>query len=190
MEKFNVIDYNYSNLGEKHLVFFEVDKKPSEKLSESLVSKDKPFVIEIYAEKKKRSLTANSYLFALLNQIANKLNRSLGDVYCKAIVDYGIFASAICKKEAFEMVERLHNASATKVEHSSALCCITKEWKKGDVEWVEFNAFYGSSSYDKSEFSKLLNGVVGDAKEMGIETLDDIRLKELVERMNDEVSVF
>ena len=36
--------------------------------------------------------------------------------------------------------------------------------------------YFGSSTYDSKEFSVLLNGVVNEAKELGIDTLDELEL--------------
>ena len=44
------------------------------------------------------------------------------------------------------------------------------------------NAYYGSSSYNSKQFSKLLDNLVQDCKSVGIQTLEDIELKELIRR--------
>jgi hypothetical protein len=40
----------------------------------------------------------------------------------------------------------------------------------------------GSHTYNTKEMSKLINGTVSEAKEQGIETLDDIEIRRLVEQ--------
>ena len=56
---------------------------------DELKAKIKP--IELDLDKKKRSLTANSYLFVLLTKLAKKLGNSLGNQYVMAIKSYGVF---------------------------------------------------------------------------------------------------
>lgn len=143
---------------------------------------DKIKVAEIDYYKEKRSMTANSYLWALIEKIARKLGMSNGDCYCKMIRDYGVsIGGQFVVKEAYPTLDRLHSHQATKVPHNSTLCTITREFQKNDTEWVQYQAFYGSSGYDSKEFSHLLDGVVQEAKDLGIETLDDLKLKELIE---------
>lgn len=172
----------YTRLADgSHTVLLYLDQEPNVDKLIALVESDEVKQVSIEVDKKKRTLTANNYMWALLSQIAKKMNISLGNCYCKAIKDYGVFVGMFCVKEAYELAERMHNLNATEVEHTSTFCYITNEWKKGDKEFVEFNAFYGSSNYDQYEFSKLLNGVVADAQELGIETLEDMKIKQLME---------
>jgi hypothetical protein len=44
------------------------------------------------------------------------------------------------------------------------------------------NAYYGSSSYNSKQMSRLIDNLVQDCKEIGIETLDDIEIKELLKK--------
>lgn len=144
---------------------------------------DKPKVITIKYYKEKRSLTANGYMFSLLSQIANKIGLSLGDCYVKHIKDYGVFVEgSYMTKKAFDVFEPSYSKASTKLEHSSSMCTVIREFQKNGIEWVEYIAFIGSSEYDKKQFSILLDGVVQEAKDIGIQTLDDLKIQELIER--------
>ena len=68
-----------------------------------------------------------------------------------------------------------------------------KMWEDKGIAWfteiVEelpnktiINAYYGSSSYSSIQFSKLLDNLVQDCKEVGITTLDDLEIEELIRR--------
>jgi hypothetical protein len=48
------------------------------------------------------------------------------------------------------------------------------------VEVDFYKVFKGSSEYDSKEMSVLINGIVEDAKELDIETLEDIKINELI----------
>ena len=54
-----------------------------------LFTQDRDKLFEIKEYKVKRTNTQNSYLWALINQIANKLNKIKEDVYIQMIKDYG-----------------------------------------------------------------------------------------------------
>ena len=66
-----------------------------------------------------------------------------------------------------------------------------KMWEDKGVAWftekVEevgnktiINAYYGSSSYNSKQFSRLLDGVVQDCHSIGIKTLEDLEIEELI----------
>ena len=44
------------------------------------------------------------------------------------------------------------------------------------------NAYYGSSSYNSKQFSKLLDHLIQDCRSIGIQTLEDIEIEELIRR--------
>ena len=44
------------------------------------------------------------------------------------------------------------------------------------------NAYYGSSSYNSKQFSKLLDNLVQDCRSVGIQTLDELEINELLRR--------
>ena len=143
---------------------------------------DKEKVVTIEYYKEKRTLTANNYLFVLLGKIAKKMNLSVGDCYVKMIRDYGVSVGMFIMKEAYPTFESSYNKTATSLDHKTSLCVITKEYLKGFTEWVEFQAYLGSSSYDKKQFSHLVDGVVQEATDLGIETMSSEELKNLIER--------
>jgi len=141
---------------------------------------------EIKKKSEKRTLSANGYLFSLLGQIANKMGLSLGDCYVKHIKDYGVFVEgSYMTKQAFEVFEPSYSKVATKLEHSSSMCAVTREFAKNGIEWVEYVAFIGSSEYDKKQFSVLLDGVITEAKELGIETMGPQEIQSLIDKMEE-----
>ena len=146
---------------------------------------DKPKVVTIEYYKEKRTLTANNYLFVLLGKIAKKMNLSVGDCYVKMIKDYGVSVGMFIMKEAYPVFESSYNKTATSLDHKTSLCVITKEYMKGFTEWVEFQAYLGSSGYDKKQFSHLVDGVVQEAADLGIETMPSEELKNLIERYTE-----
>lgn len=147
---------------------------------------DKPKVMTIDYYKEKRSLTANSYMFALIGKIAKKMNLSVGDCYVKFIKDYGVSISGgYMTKEAFDVFEPTYSKVSTKLEHNSSMCTVIREFTKGETEWIEYIAFIGSSEYDKKQFSHLVNGVVQEAADLGIQTMTPQEIQSLIDKMEE-----
>lgn len=126
---------------------------------------------EVYVKKKKRSKNANAYFWELLQQLCFEMNLDVIQEYKKRVKELGIFKQweiDTCNVPTFE-----------------------KLWSDRGIAWfteiVEeignktiINAYYGSSSYNSKQFSKLLDSLVQDCRSVGIQTLEDIELEELI----------
>lgn len=140
-------------LGEKRLI------KQIESLKE-----DKEYLVTIKEYSKKRSLSQNAYLWVLLDQMGDKLNISKEEVYKKYIKDYGVFEIlAIQNKGVTEFAKKWE-------KNGLGYCCEelgdTKE--KGYTRLI---AYYGSSTYTSKEMNRLLEAIIFDCNELGINTL-------------------
>ena len=56
----------------------------------------------------------------------------------------------------------------------------------GNVEGVQLQCYFGSSSYDSKEFSVLLEGVISECKEIGIETLPEDEIAQMLKEWGRE----
>lgn len=128
---------------------------------------------EVYVKKKKRSNNANAMFWELLQQLCYELNLDVIQEYRKRVKELGIF-------KQWEL-------------NTEDVPTFIKVWEDRGIAWfteiVEeigsktiINAYYGSSSYNSKQFSKLLDNLVQDCKEVGIQTLDDIEINELIRR--------
>ena len=133
------------------------------------LDREKIYDVEIKEHKNKRSLNANSYAWALINKLGNKLRMSKDDIYIMMLERYGqsevvSVRSDIDVKGYFQYF---------------------KEIGRGFVQGKEFThykIFKGSSQYDTKEMSILIDGIVSECQDLGIETMtpDELeRLKEL-----------
>lgn len=136
-----------------------------------LCEHESPKNVEIKKHSGDRSLSANAYSWVLIDQMAKKLTIPKGDMYVKMIKRYGKFESIILKSVAVETFIRNWDLANTEVEHTESLCEVTNGWVKNGTKWVEINCHYGSSTYDKSEFSIYVNGVVSDCEILEIQTM-------------------
>ena len=130
--------------------------------------------IDLTPFKEKRSLDANAYLWKLLGELAKVLKIGNEEIYRHYIREMGIYDVLPVRNDS---VERFCEA-----------------WKKQGIGWIaepikeskipnytNVIAFYGSSVYNKYEFSRLVNQVVEDCKEQGIPTEPQERIDALVE---------
>lgn len=120
---------------------------------------DEKLSIKIVKYRKKRSLDANGLLWFCLGQIAASLQADKWDIYLQMLKRYGKY-TYICVKP--NMVDSVRS-----------------QWREtevvGDVningsEAVQMLCYFGSSTYTTKEFSVLLDGVISEMQEMGLET--------------------
>lgn len=133
----------------------------------------KPGEYEIAKAKQKRSLNANSYAWQLMTKIGDALRISKEDVYLDMLKSYGQ-GGAISVEERFA-----DNFKRTYKYHES----LGKSQLKGKT-FEHFRFWVGSSEYNTYEMSVLIDGIVQEAKQLGIETLTPIELA----RLKDEWS--
>ena len=156
----------------KWLVTFEIDKAPID--YDRL--KDKLLNLEIKEYKEKRSLNANAYFHKLVGEIAKVQGLSMTEVKNQMISDYGCVdyeLGTIILKDSIEWkrLDTIHLQPTTATR-------ILDDGKLYRVYYV----MRGSHTYDTKEMSVLIDGTVQEAKQLGIETLDDIEIRRLVEQ--------
>lgn len=126
--------------------------------------KDKELIVNVKEWRPRRSLSQNAYMWALLNEIAIKVNSSKIDIYKTYIKDYGVFQILPIKAEAADM--------------------FINKWTKNGLGWfcedlgesklngfVKLIAYFGSSTYTTAEMQRLINAIVDDCEELGISTM-------------------
>lgn len=127
---------------------------------------DKPLIdIDIKNHRKKRSLDANAYSWHLITEIANVQRASKDDIYEILIVRYGqpLFdengpVQVILPADANPNILGLH------------LKNIGTEYDLNH-ELTHYAVYRGQSDYDTREMAVFIDGLVDEAKELGIETL-------------------
>lgn len=117
----------------------------------------------------KRSLDSNSYYWVLINKIAGVLGVSKEKLHLKMLKEYGEVYSVLLPKE--------HNIKGI-IKYYEIENCIEKNGRK----FISYKAYLPSSEMDSKQMAKLIDGVVSEAKELGIETLtpnqiEDIKLR-------------
>ena len=128
--------------------------------------------VEIKPHRERRSLDANAYLWVLIGKIAEVLRTDKDAVYLTMLKRYGQYTYIIVKKEAVDKMV----ASWRLVEEVGQ----TK-----DEKGVQMLAYFGSSTYSTVEMARLIDGVVSDAKELGIETMTPNEIAAIKERWGE-----
>jgi len=162
------IDYKTKNA----IVSFTLDNKNDLKLIEEFKDIDLDITIKKYS--KKRSLNSNSYLWILCQKLADKLEITDLEVYKEHIKELNIY-----KQFTLEEEEAKTFKTAWEMLGIGWICeqiDITEDNK------VILKAYYGSSTYSRSQMSKLINNIVEDCKLQNIETLTPAELEKMNSR--------
>ena len=121
----------------------------------------------------RRSLDANAYCWTLIGRIAEKTNVPSSDVYRAAIKEIGGNYDVVCVKS--EAVEALRDG-----------------WSRNGLGWqtdtmpskidgcTNVLLYYGSSTYDTAQMSRLINIIVQDCTNLGIETRSPEEIESLL----------
>ena len=133
---------------------------------------DKVYAIEIKEKKRKRSLDQNAMYWAVLAQVAKKLN--ISNPRCHNIMlrrygvpeRYGDQAVYVVLPDTDEASEKAAEAETYHLKPTSQV----KAGKDGQ-NYRTYLLLRGSSTYDSSEMSRLVNGMLDEAKELGIEMI-------------------
>lgn len=128
--------------------------------------KDAPVNVEIKKAANKRSRDANAFAWVLIDRIAEKMHLGKSDVYRSAIREIGGVSETVCVRD--KAVDRLRSG-----------------WEKNGIGWqtetmpsklpgcTNVVLYYGSSTYDTAQMSRLIDLLIQEAEQLGIPTLKD-----------------
>lgn len=118
---------------------------------------------DIKRHREKRSLDANAYYWKLCGDLARAIGEKPEDIYLRHIKDIGNY-STLCVQE-------------------KALADFKQKWTSGHLgRFIETReskihgcvtvlAYYGSSDFDRSQMSRLIDNLIQDCEAVGVETL-------------------
>lgn len=136
---------------------------------------DKKYEIKEYKEK--RSLNANAYFHVLVNQLARHFNISDEDMKIKMNLDYGTIAR-------FED-GRIKGCKVPKETNMKEIYKYSK-WYKEDDDGYDCYIFYKEThTLDTKEMSQLINGVVQEYEDAGIEVKSKNEIESLLRSWKD-----
>lgn len=135
-----------------------------------LSQQDPSTVWEIKEHHEKRSLSANAYAWALIGKIADVLRKSKEDVYFQMLKDYG-------QSEFVSVLSDIDVHGYFKYY---------EEYGNGRVQGKDFThykVYKGSSEYDSKEMSILIDGIIQEARNIGIETITPAEKELMIQQM-------
>jgi hypothetical protein len=140
---------------------------------------DKEYKLEIKERKEKRSLSANNYFWVMADKLAEKLRIPKTEIYRSYIKEIG--------------------------GNNDVVCCINKAvpalceaWSARGIGWLaeledskidgctNIRLYYGSSTYDKAQMSRLIELAKQDCIENDIPTWDEEELQRLCDEWGQE----
>lgn len=119
--------------------------------------------IEIKPYRAKRSLDSNAYAWVLIDKLSEKLNYTKVDVYREYIKYIGGNSETVCVKT--QAVDRL-----CKGWQSKGIGWLTETFPSKIEGCTNVILYYGSSTYDTAQMSRLIDHIVQDCRTFGIET--------------------
>lgn len=121
--------------------------------------------VEIKPHREKRSLSANAYLHVLINKIAEAMNVSDDEIKTHLVVDYGVVAR---DEDGVKAGAKLPASVDISGYYPYVKCYKTIE---EDGKLFKCYLFYKrSSEMDSREISRVIDGAIYEAKQLGIET--------------------
>ena len=146
----------------KRKIFIELETDGRLEDIEKLQGKDLDITFKVHREK--RSLDANAFLWSCLGKMGGVLNVPAWDMYLYSLERYGKYTYIQILESAYEDLKRMWRETKV-VGDFMSVNMITGEKEK----FLEVLCFFGSSTYNSKEFSRLLEGVISDMEQMGLE---------------------
>jgi hypothetical protein len=147
----------------KPTISFEVNEKNDFKLMVDEMKECEKLSIEVKPFRKRRSLDANAYCWVLIDRIAENQGITKEEVYREAIRNIGGNSDIVCVKD-------------------NAVDKLCEGWRKNGVGWqtdtfpsrirgcTNVILYYGSSTYDSAQMSRLIDTIIQDCKALDIPT--------------------
>ena len=133
----------------------------------------KKYSAELAEVKNRRSLDANAYCWVLIGALSEALGRPRDEIYRHYIREIGVSDVVCIKSEAAETMQ------AAWCKHG--LGWLTDAFPSKLPGCTNVILYYGSSTYDTAQMARLIDLIVEDCKEQGIETATPAELALLKE---------
>lgn len=152
------------DFGGNVLLSLVVDKSSAQTVRSEYDGLKAPYAIEVKKWTDGRSLAANAYAWTLMDKIAVKQQISKTEVYRQYVKEIGGNNDVVCVIDKAvdrfcERWERQGMGWVTDVEPSRIDGC------------TNVRVYYGSSTYDREQMARLIELIVQDCKELGIDTM-------------------
>lgn len=148
------------------------------------VKQGKPYTVEIKEYRKKRSLDQNALYWSVLTQFARAMRMSNAEAHNRMLRDYGQvkrFGDKVAYVVLPDTDEVEQQTLEAETEHLKPTSQV-KEGKDGQT-YRTYMMLKGSSSYDTSEMTQLIDGLIDECEQVGLEVLSE-QTRSLLEACN------
>ena len=153
----------------KPVLMLEVNERNDfEQIVDDLKDKDK-LSIEVKPYRPHRSLNANAYAWTLIGKIADVVRAGKDEVYLKLLKRYG-------QSELISVLSHVPIENYVKYFEEAG------ESKLNGKDFTHYRVYKGSSEFDTREMSIFIDGVVSEAKNLGIQTETPNQIAEMKAR--------
>ena len=164
-----IVGANIDYKSNKPVLMFEVNERNDfEQIVDDLKDKDK-LSIEIKPFRQHRSLNANAYAWLLIGQIADAFRASKDEIYLNCLKRYG-------QSELISVLSHVPIGNYVKYYEEAG------ESKLNGKDFTHYRVYKGSSEFDSREMSIFIDGVVSEAKDLGIQTETPNQIAEMKAR--------
>lgn len=134
--------------------------------------------LNISRYKEKRSNDANAYFWTLCGKLASKTKQPKVDIYRELIRDIGDNYEILpIRNEAVDKFIENWGKDANGRKKLGWICDILGDSKHEG--YTNVIAYYGSSTYDSRQMSALIDGIIFECKEQGIQTMTPDQIAKL-----------
>ena len=138
--------------------------------------KEDKLSIEIKKYRKPRSLDANRYFWKLLTEYSEEKEIDAIEEYKERVKRLGIFRVSRVETKDVETYKKSWENWGT-----AWFCEIYDTEYLENIEFKILHLYYGSSSFNSKQMSRLINDLVEDCKDVGIETKPKAEIDSLLE---------
>lgn len=147
-----------------------------DKVIKYLLEQDSSKQYEVKTYKKKRSNNANNYFWKLLQELCELEDLNTIEEYKKRVKELGIF-----RRFRIETKDVKTFMIMWQDKGIAWFCEVSDTEYVGNVEFKIINAYYGSSSFNSKQMSRLIDGLVQDCQAVGIETKSKKEIESMLE---------
>lgn len=128
--------------------------------------------VEIKQYREKRSLNANNYAWKLITEIANVLRASKEEIY-------------LCMLRRYGQSELISVLSHIPIEHYVRYFEEAGESTLNGKLFKHYRVYKGSSEFDSREMAIFIDGIISEAKSIGIQTETPNQIAEMKARWGE-----
>ena len=147
------------------------ERNDFEALVDEMRDKDK-LSIEVKPFRQHRSLNANAYAWLIIGKIADVLRAGKDEIYFRLLKRYG-------QSELISVLSHVPIGNYVKYYEEAG------ESKLNGKDFTHYRVYKGSSEFDSREMSIFIDGVVSEAKELGIQTETPNQIAEMKARWGE-----